>query len=877
MTKLSAVLFCIILSFQLQAQQVEKSISGSVGKIGFLEYKPSNYSNNGAKHPLIVFLHGIGERGNGNNKELNRVANAGLPRFIKNGHNMTFTVNGKTESFVVLSPQLDRRFGNWQVSIVDDIIEYAKRNLNIDPDRIFLTGLSLGGGGVWNYASSSAANARKLAGIAPVCGTCALKDARNISSNNLPVWAFHASNDGTVGVGCTNNTVNAINNLNPKVKAKKTIWPTGGHAIWDRVYDPKSNWTETSIYEWFLTVNSSSQGSNKKPVAKTGNDITVSSGNHSIKLDGSGSYDPDGNIVQYSWKKISGPGGNLIGNLLNKIGEIAGVLLPGTYVYELTVTDNDGESASEIIRINVTAVQPSQNKAPVANAGSEQTVTLPANSAILNGSQSQDPDGQIKKFEWTKQSGPNKFRISNGHQREAQVRDLVEGTYVFRLKVTDNDNASAVSDVTIKVITKNNDNKSPEADAGADITIKLPVSEVQLDGSKSNDPDGNIKKYEWTKTAGPSSFSIKNASNVRTKVQNLKAGTYSFRLTVTDNKNASASSEVKVTVEEAASNNAPISNPGRDQEIALPANTVVLNGSGSRDNDGKIVRYHWNLESGNSGSWFENKNDKETRLRNLRAGTYRVSLTVTDNDNLTDKKEITITVRDGRAGNGNNDQNDNGNGNGGNSSEPDKNPNKPQADAGGDANISEPANTVVLSGNRSKAPAGRIVRYEWSLKSGNNSAWFENRFSSTTRIRNLKQGTYVLVLTVTDNSGQVSTDEKRINVSARRGQQKSAAVSTVEVMEMKSSVATEMNSSNLNVYPNPASNQITVRSVNATTGNGVINIYDASGKLVQRLSVVKNQQLLQQTINVSGLKPGLYNLELAVDNKTKEMFKFMRQ
>ena len=135
----------------------------------------------------------------------------------------------------------------------------------------------------------------------------------------------------------------------------------------------------------------------------------------------------------------------------------------------------------------------------------------------------------------------------------------------------------------------------------------------------------------------------------------------------------------------------------------------------------------------------------------------------------------------------------------------------------------------------------------------------------------------MLVLTVTDNSGQVSTDEKRINVSARRGQQKSAAVSTVEVMEMKSSVATEMNSSNLNVYPNPASNQITVRSVNATTGNGVINIYDASGKLVQRLSVVKNQQLLQQTINVSGLKPGLYNLELAVDNKTKEMFKFMRQ
>ena len=67
---------------------------------------------------------------------------------------------GKTESFVVMSPQLSKKYSAWQPFYTDEMIKYAKANLNIDPNRIFVTGLSMGGGGTWNFASSSQVESR---------------------------------------------------------------------------------------------------------------------------------------------------------------------------------------------------------------------------------------------------------------------------------------------------------------------------------------------------------------------------------------------------------------------------------------------------------------------------------------------------------------------------------------------------------------------------------------------------------------------------------------------------------------------------------------------------------------------------------------------
>ena len=161
------VLFLTCLA--VKAQQVPRGLTASSNGvfIGFYEYTPTNYNANPTtKYPLIIFLHGIGERGNGTS-ELPNVLGQGIPKYISQGSTMTFYWNGQWETFLVLSPQLSRNYGDWQNFYVDEMLNYAKANLRIDTNRIYLTGLSLGGGGVWRYASSSLANARKFAAIAP--------------------------------------------------------------------------------------------------------------------------------------------------------------------------------------------------------------------------------------------------------------------------------------------------------------------------------------------------------------------------------------------------------------------------------------------------------------------------------------------------------------------------------------------------------------------------------------------------------------------------------------------------------------------------------------------------------------------------------------
>src|SRR5690606_26647692 len=219
----------------LQAQLVAKSLKAANGQtVGFYEFTPSDYTKTGAKHPLLIFLHGISERGDGSPTQLAYITKVGIPKYIKNGATMRFNVDGKWHSFVVLMPQLSPNYGAWQTFHTDEMINYAIKNLNVDPDRIYLTGLSLGGGGVWSYASSSLANASKLAAIVPVCGTCAMSNAGNIVNGNVAVWAFHGDADTKVSASCSKNAINSIQALKPKKDALLTLYNTTSHVIWDR-------------------------------------------------------------------------------------------------------------------------------------------------------------------------------------------------------------------------------------------------------------------------------------------------------------------------------------------------------------------------------------------------------------------------------------------------------------------------------------------------------------------------------------------------------------------------------------------------------------------------------------------------------------------
>ena len=190
----------------------------------YLLYLPKDYDTK-ESWPLMLFLHGAGERGD----DLDRVKLHGPPKLI---------AKGKDFPFVVASPQCP---GNhwWEpvalTGLLDEIVEKYK----IDKDRIYVTGLSMGGFGTWSLAAQSP---ERFAAIVPICGGGEPVKAKLLPS--LPTWVFHGAKDPIVPIARSEAMVEALKKAGGNVKF--TIYPNAGHDAWTETYDnPK-------LYEWLL-------------------------------------------------------------------------------------------------------------------------------------------------------------------------------------------------------------------------------------------------------------------------------------------------------------------------------------------------------------------------------------------------------------------------------------------------------------------------------------------------------------------------------------------------------------------------------------------------------------------------------------------------
>uniref|UniRef100_A0A2K6GKH0 KIAA0319 like n=1 Tax=Propithecus coquereli TaxID=379532 RepID=A0A2K6GKH0_PROCO len=359
----------------------------------------------------------------------------------------------------------------------------------------------------------------------------------------------------------------------------------------------------------------------------------------STVIDGSQSTDDD-KIVQYHWEELKGPLRE------EKISEDTAILklsklVPGNYTFSLTVVDSDGATNSTTASLTV-------NKAvdypPVANAGPNQVITLPQNSITLFGNQSTDDHG-ITSYEWS--LSPNSkgkvVEMQGVRTPTLQLSAMQEGDYTYELTVTDTIGQQATAQVTVIVQPENN--KPPQADAGPDKELILPVDSTTLDGSKSSD-DQKIISYLWEKTQGPDGVQLENANSSVATVTGLQVGTYVFTLTVKDERNLQSQSSVNVIVKEEM-NKPPIAKITGNVVITLPTNTAELDGSKSSDDKG-IVSYLWTRDEGSPAAGeVLNHSDHHPILflSDLVEGTYTFHLKVTDAKGESDTDRTTVEVK----------------------------------------------------------------------------------------------------------------------------------------------------------------------------------------------------------------------------------------
>lgn len=290
-----------------------------------------------------------------------------------------------------------------------------------------------------------------------------------------------------------------------------------------------------------------------------------------------------------------------------------------------------------------------KNIPPVANAGEDQSIFLPIDSVRLDGSASKDPDGSIVSYQWKLISGPSSYKIKTESAIQTIVSKLDSGKYYFELTVKDNGGLSSKDTVEITV-DKIFVNHPPVAIAGNDTTLVLPKDSIQLDGSKSYDPDNNIIGYAWRKISGPAA-SLSDPASVQLKINNMVVGVYIFELTVTDAAGVFDQDTVQITIN-ASPNKSPVAKAGPDQIVSYNLQTcsidlsfVTLNGDSSYDTDGTIVSYEWSFISGdNNAIILNNPNASVATVSNLTPGIYQFKLKVTDNEGGTGQDTMLVTT-----------------------------------------------------------------------------------------------------------------------------------------------------------------------------------------------------------------------------------------
>ena len=365
-----------------------------------------------------------------------------------------------------------------------------------------------------------------------------------------------------------------------------------------------------------------------------------------VHLDGSSSSDVDGDELNFKWSFISKPdGSSAVLSNTTAVNPTFVVDVAGSYIVQLIV--NDGTADSQPDRVIIST----ENSPPVAEAGADQAVWV-TDTVHLDGSSSNDADGDALSFKWSFTSKPDGSSADLSNAAEVNPTFVVDvaGSYIVQLIVNDGTNDSQPDTVIIST-----ENSAPVAEAGTDQAVYV-SDRVHLDGSSSNDADGDALSFKWSFTSKPegSSAALSNATAVNPTFVVDVAGSYIAQLIVNDGSVDSHPDTVIISTESSS----PTADAGEDQTVE-EGDLVVLDGLNSTDPNGKITSCSWEQTGGTKVN-LSHSDEAEATFTAPTVGTepemLTFKLTVIDEENLQDidtcsvyvnKKPVTDSDADG--------------------------------------------------------------------------------------------------------------------------------------------------------------------------------------------------------------------------------------
>lgn len=486
------------------------------GTTPYRYFVPTSY-NAANKYPIVLFLHGVGENGNDNVKQLNNRANGA----------MVFAEQAQNPAFMI-APQNWNGASGWQNDVLRrhilGMIQRFQAQYNIDASRIYVCGLSNGGAGTWDQLNTYPW--LYAAGV-PASGWGSATD--NIK--DIPAWCFHCADDPTVNVSGGDNIIAGLRNLggNPIY----TRYATGGHGSWVPAYQNQT------MINWMFAQRRGQRDWTNVPALRITSPTTnkgYATNLTSINVSGSATDmlpadTTTTGITGVTWTNTHGSvtdSGTATGNTtwaaspitlaagLNRIR----ILATGT---SFSSGNGGNTTFTDILYANSTTT--ADTTAPVITISQPATSPITVTTATYTMHGAVSDAGTVVDWTWSSNNG------FTGNCSSGWPVPLLNGSNVITVTAIDAAGNTATKSVTI-IYSPLTGNQPPVVSAGYSQAVVLPSLSVNLAGTVTDDT--GTPTVSWSKVSGPGTVSFSNGSSVNTTATFSSAGSYILRLSAND-------------------------------------------------------------------------------------------------------------------------------------------------------------------------------------------------------------------------------------------------------------------------------------------------------------------------------------------------------